>query len=104
MFQYPLQRCPRVAVLCDTLQIPSGCLRLPESQPVALRSSDLETAAAPASWFLGPDATAAGWRPAFPLVVFTGARHGFLDSTARDEMWRRFGVPVFEQLLGNDGR
>jgi hypothetical protein len=37
-------------------------------------------------------------------VVFTGNRYGFLDDEDRDAIWRRFGVPVFEQVLDDEGR
>jgi hypothetical protein len=100
IFRYPLQPCPRIAVVCDSIRLPSGCRRIPESGRVDLRSLRAETIAAPASWLSRLQAD--GWTPTFPIIVFTGARHGFLDNAARDQMWQRFGVPVFEQLLDDE--
>lgn len=102
IFRYPLQPCPKIAVVCDTLRVASGCRQIPESEEVNLRSVQTETIAAPASRLLSSDLD--GWTPTFPMVAFTGIRHGFLDNDDRDQVWRRFGVPVFEQLLDNDGR
>lgn len=36
----------------------------------------------------------------FPLVAFTGVRHGWLTADDRDLCWHCFQVPVFEQWLG----
>ena len=101
-FRYPLQPCPKVAVVCDTLRVPSGCRHISEHEQVDLRSVNAETIAAPAGWILRSGAN--GWTPTYPMIVFTGTYHGFLDNAARDEMWQRFGVPVFEQLLDDQGR
>ena len=43
------------------------------------------------------------WQPAYGIVVFTGAGCGCLTEEDRDRVWRRWGVPVFEQMLGTDG-
>jgi hypothetical protein len=40
----------------------------------------------------------------FPLIAFTGVQHGFIDKHHRDLLWRRFGVPVFEELMDSQGR
>jgi hypothetical protein len=40
----------------------------------------------------------------FPLIAFTGIQHGFIDTHNRDELWRRFGVPLFEELMDSEGR
>jgi hypothetical protein len=101
LFRYPIEPCPKVTVICDSLKIPAGCSRLREQirlQPEILKT---ETLAAPASVLVS---LPGGWMPQFPLVAFTGSRHGFLDEQRRDGLWRRFAVPVFEQLLDNDGR
>jgi hypothetical protein len=101
MFRYPLEPCPRVAVLCDTLQVPPDCFQMPERTSLGPFSIEAETIAAPASSLLY---ISADWKPSFPLVVFTGTRYGFLDDGDRHEIWRRFAVPVFEQLLDDEGR
>lgn len=38
------------------------------------------------------------------LIVLTGVREGVLTNENRDSLWSGFGVPVFEQHLGLDGR
>jgi hypothetical protein len=38
----------------------------------------------------------------YPVVAFTGLKHGALSEEDRDAIWRRWGVPVFEQLLSSD--
>jgi hypothetical protein len=99
-FRYPLDPCPKVTVICDTLHAP-GCTHVAESAWVDPHDLRTETLAAPASLLLDlPD----GWMPQLPLVAFTGSRHGFLDVSDRERLWRRFGVPVFEQLIDDDGR
>ena len=100
-FRYPLAPCPKVTVICDTMHVSSGCIHVSEHDPVNQRILRTETLAAPASVLLDLND---GWMPRFPLVAFTGIRHGFLDNADRERLWRRFGVPVFEQLVDDQGR
>jgi hypothetical protein len=44
------------------------------------------------------------WSPSFPLVVFTGTRYGFIGEEERETIWRKYAMPVFEQLLDEKGR
>jgi hypothetical protein len=39
----------------------------------------------------------------YPVVAFTGVRHGVLTEADRDLLWRAFRVPVFEQFRGLHG-
>jgi len=39
----------------------------------------------------------------YPVVAFTGIRHGALTQADRDLLWRAFRVPVFEQFRGLHG-
>src|SRR5687768_16504962 len=98
VFRYPLEPCPKVAVVCDTLRLSRNC------HFVKANSRDwtaMDTLAAPANWQFAFDP--GDWRPAFPLVAFTGVQHGFLDEEDREQLWLRFGVPLFEQLLDHEG-
>jgi hypothetical protein len=101
VFRYPLDPSPKLTVICDGIKVPSGCAHVSEGafrNTPKLRS---ETLAAPASLLLD---LGAGWMPKFPLVAFTGSKHGFLDAAGREQLWQRFAVPVFEQLIDDEGR
>ena len=100
MFQYPLNPCPKVTVICDTMNVSSGCTHLAENNTINPHALRTETLAAPASMLLD---LSEGWMPRFPLVAFTGTRHGFLNDVDRERLWRRFAVPVFEQLIDDQG-
>lgn len=83
-FRYPLQPSPKVSLLLD------GCKR---------RSSvKAETLAAPVH-ILREMASVAGPQR-YPVVAFTGVRHGTLTQADRDVFWEAYQVPVFEQWLG----
>ena len=101
LFQYPLVPCPTVTVICDALHVPAGAARISERSAVEPHKLRTETLAAPASVLLE---MGQGWMPQYPMVAFTGARHGFLDDDDRDRLWRRFAMPVFEQLVDDEGR
>lgn len=85
-FRYPLPFQPRIAVW-----------GLPFSSTPSLHLAAAETVAAPVRALL--NLPIHGWTPIYPVVAFTGAAHGFLTEHDRDRIWRRWGVPVFEQLL-----
>lgn len=38
------------------------------------------------------------------IIIFTGLRDGMLDERQRDTIWKLFGLPIFEQLRGPNGR
>jgi hypothetical protein len=86
-FRYPLpDLAPRVAV-CG---VPGATGLIYEA----------ETVAAPVDLLLRLGVP--GWEPFYPVVAFTGRKHGFLSDADRDEIWRIWGVPVYEQLLSDD--
>jgi hypothetical protein len=89
-------------VVCDTLHVPPGCRHIPETERVDPNELKVQTIAAPASWLLSSELK--GWYPMFPVIAFTGVQHGFIDTHHRDELWRRFGVPLFEELMDSEGR
>jgi hypothetical protein len=62
---------------------------------------DAETAAFPAS--LLPRVWSSAWIPVYPVMIFTGPCHGVLTEEDRNRVWRRWGVPVYEQRLDSDG-
>jgi hypothetical protein len=102
VFRYPLEPCPTVAVVSDTLHLPRNCHSVAAYTAGSAGFRFMETLAAPANWLLGLEP--GDWRPGFPVVAFTGLRQGFLDDVDRHVLWSRFGVPVFEQLLDEEGR
>ena len=101
LFRYPIEPSPTITLICDTLELAAGCTRIPEHGSIEPQMLASDTIAAPASLLL---ILCDGWMPLFPLVAFTGTRHGFLDNDDRERLWRRFAVPVFEQLLDDEGR
>jgi hypothetical protein len=101
-FQYPLNPCPRVAVVgvafepAPRVQIVSAGAWLDPSTFKA------QTVAVPA--YLLSRILAHRWNPSHPIVVFTGEGFGNLTEAMRDEVWRRWSVPVYEQMLAPDLR
>jgi hypothetical protein len=87
-FRYPVEPSPRI-VFYDG----SGAFQ-PELEAA-------ETAALPAN-LLGVTLKSV-WRPRYGLVVFTGQGCGSLTEHDRDEVWRVWGVPVFEHMLDFHG-
>lgn len=100
VFRYPLEPCPQIAVLSDRLRLSSGQQHLPENKPFDAASLGVETIAAPIDTLLKLQ----DWWPMFPLVAFTTFRNGLITDWDRETLWRRFEVPVFEQLLDDSGR
>lgn len=100
-FEYPLGDTVRVAVFSESLALLAAHMRVSEDRPIDLQKAKAQTSAAPVSRIL--DLATEGWNPSMPLVVFTGHHHGFLVDYLRNEIWVRYGVPVFEQLLDVDG-
>src|SRR5688572_8502637 len=83
VFQYPLDPCPTVTVICDNLHVPAGCTRIAERDVIDPRRFRTETLAAPASVLLE---MGHGWMPQYPMVAFTGARHGFFNDKDRERL------------------
>ena len=98
---YPLDPWPKLTIIGDGILVPPGCSRLPHTDPLDPRQLHTETLAAPASLLLS---LGEGWMPKFPLIVFTGKQYGFLGEAERERLWRRFAVPIFEQLVDEQGR
>lgn len=42
--------------------------------------------------------------PSHALVIFTGSGERRLNDRDRDALWRAYGVPVFEQVIADDGQ
>jgi hypothetical protein len=99
-FHYPLDVCPEVAVV-GVAFAPAPKVRMVSVgawlDPSTFRA---QTVAVPA--YLLPRLLPHEWAPSYPVVVFTGTNFGELTDRMRDEVWRRWGVPVFEQLLAPD--
>jgi hypothetical protein len=85
--RYPLQPRPRIAHFQASDQFDPG---------------DAGTAAFPASML--PRVWDSVWTPLYPVVVFTGPGYGVLTEEDREQIWRRWGVPVYEQMMDSDGR
>ena len=97
-FSYVLHPRPRIVaygVAIDDLP----CIEEAEQFDPALLGA--ETVALPAR--LLPAVWDSVWTPRFPAVVFTGPGYGTLRETDRDLIWRRWGVPVYEQRLTSSG-
>ncbi len=101
-FRYPIQPAPKVLVLVEGFRShrnvrvqPAAALeKLPRLAPKYALAAPLAALRALALQ---------GEPHQFPIVVFTGPRHGWLSGQDRDLIWNAFGVPLFEQLLGPDG-
>jgi hypothetical protein len=44
------------------------------------------------------------WQSNHAVAAFSGIDAGVLTGAQRDELWKKYQVPVFEQFLGTDGR
>lgn len=84
-YRYPLDPAPRVLLI--------GAKGTGMGTPLHAA----EALAAPARVL--SDLCLPGWQPSFPFVAFTGPAFGFLTGADRENLWRRWGVPVFEQLV-----
>lgn len=87
-FRYPLAPAPQVAA-CAT---PGFSLRL---------STQVETIAVSAR--LLEEALRSDWQAEYGIVVFTGPGFGTLTAEQRERVWRRWGVPVYEQRVDTCG-
>lgn len=108
MFHYPLPRTPRVALLRSGLDhgrsvrhfddsAPDFMERLAQFRPESFAGSfDQLMRIARANLLHCLDIRA--------VVVLAAAGSTPLGAAERDELWRRFGAPVFEQQLDSDGK
>jgi hypothetical protein len=53
---------------------------------------------------LGSPNTSTHARPDLAVVVFSGMDAGVLTQQQRDQIWAYYQVPLFEQLVGTDGK
>lgn len=81
-FHFPLSPAPTLAVYDAVEAFPA--------EPAA----GVQTAALPADML--ELALRWRWRPAFPVVIFTGPFAGSLTDAARSRIWRAWEVPVYE--------
>lgn len=99
-FVYPIQPAPRVAILADGFRRTTNIRTVPKWGMRDLESLKTDAVAAPVAVLR--DIAATGRSFNYPVVAFTGVRHGYLSDADRDLFWRTFGVPVFEQMTGVD--
>ena len=89
LFTYPLKSAPPLAVYEQLEAFPNE--PGPEALTVALPSGLLPLAA---RW---------KWSPSYAIVVFTGPFWGVLTKDERDNVWNRWGVPIYEYRLDSTG-
>ena len=89
-FPYPLPACPPIAIISS--HFPDDAIALAEARTIA----------APMSTIRSIDRT--NWSPDFPIVVLSNIEDGLIAEADRDYIWQSFGVPMFEYLLGSDGK
>ncbi len=99
-FRYPLQPSPKILLLLEGFQRSGSVRNVFDNDPSGAAGSKADTLAAPVSVLRTMAGMAGAQR--YPVVAFTGARHGTLTDTDRDLFWKSFRVPVFEQFLGLD--
>ena len=90
-FLYPLTPCPPIALFSRHFPVSDG-----------LRLEDAKTVAAPMTILRDIDPQT--WSPAYPLIVLSELDEGLITENDREYIWQCFGVPVFEYLVGSDGR
>jgi hypothetical protein len=90
-FLYPLMPCPPIAVISRHFPASDG-----------IRLEDARTIAAPMTIIRDIDPQT--WSPAYPLIVLSDLHEGLIMEADREYIWQSFGVPVFEYLIGGDGR
>jgi phenylacetate-coenzyme A ligase PaaK-like adenylate-forming protein len=99
-FIYPIQPAPKISVLAGGFRRAPNLRILSKWTVRDLSHLKTDTVAAPVS--ILREVAAAGRAFDYPVVAFTGVRHGYLSDADRDFFWRSFRVPVFEQMTGLD--
>ncbi len=97
-FRYPLQPAPKILMLLEGFQRKGMMRNVFDLDPSDLAGGKADTLAAPVN-VLREMANMAGPQR-YPVVAFTGVRHGLLSQADRDLFWKAYRVPVFEQFLG----
>jgi len=104
IFQYPIAPVPRTVVLVDWFD--SSPLRL--VQTFAEGWTEQAAAFAPAAVAGTREQLLAlaehAPRLTHALIVLVRAGEPLTTAAERDRLWRAFGVPVFEQIISEDGR
>jgi hypothetical protein len=97
---YPIQMPARVVVLGTGFRRSGNIRVMPSWDDADLQNLKADALAAPVAVLRG--IAARGRSFDFPLIAFTGPRHGYLTDADRELFWHGFGVPVYEQLTGLD--
>jgi hypothetical protein len=97
-FLYPLTPSPKILMLLEGFQRSSSIRNVFDLDLSDAASSKADTLAAPVGTLRAMAAIAGPQR--YPVVAFTGVRHGILTEADRELFWKSFRVPVFEQFLG----
>lgn len=108
-FRSPLEHTPRTAVLMPGFEQTSKVRTVVHNLTQSLKRFGASALAAPVSVLREMAAGIEhGRQEAHALkhfvVSFTGSDHGELSGEDREQFWRVFQVPVFEQRVGFDGR
>ncbi len=97
-FRYPLQPSPKVLMMLEGFQRSGSVRNVFDLDSSGATGSNADTMAAPVSVLRAMAGIAGPQR--YPVVAFTGVRHGTLTEADRELFWKSFRVPVFEQFLG----
>src|SRR5947209_1742070 len=91
-FRYPLQPSPKILMLLEGFQRSGSVRNVFDLDPSGLAGAKADTLAAPVSVLRDMAAVAGPQR--YPVVAFTGVRHGTLSQADRDLFWKAYRVPV----------
>ena len=97
-FRYPLQPSPRILMMLEGFQRSASTRYVFDLEPGDLAGANADTLAAPVSVLRAMAAVAGPQR--YPVVAFTGVKHGTMSAADRELFWKAFRVPIFEQYLG----
>ena len=100
-FRYPLEHEPKVAMLMDGFRSTGRIRNFSDFDLDELSDLQSDTLAAPLAVMHRMTRLTLALR--YPAVVFTGPKLGYLTEADRDEFWKVFGVPIFEQFTGLGG-
>jgi hypothetical protein len=108
-FLSPLDHTPRTAILAPGFEQTSRVRVITKHRAQELRQYAASAMAGPVGVLReiaqGIESGREQIQPLQHFVVpFTGAHHGEMSEADREQFWRAFQVPVFEQRMGFDGR
>jgi len=99
-FRYPLEAVPATAVLVPWFRQTRGPVRIVDNLPPNTASH----ASIAATWPQFERLIGAGHAaPTHSAIVLRRPEDAFLTQPQRDLLWQAFGVPVFEQIIGDCG-